>query len=189
MNLFPAESSNADFGPAQMKPRRRYPLGFSLVEVVMALSIVAGCCIVMVGLLGVGLTTFNTSQELTISGKIDEQIVSDIEQAGWSGVLQQYFGIPNATASTTWVGTSATPQTSLYDEYGNLLTGTSSTASPIYQATVTPLTTAGGPASPENGNAGSPSLIQFQIQISRVGVPNPATAPGTTTYTAFVAHD
>jgi uncharacterized protein (TIGR02598 family) len=174
---------NTFFAPVCTVPPRLLKKGFSLVEVVLALGVVSFSSVIMIGLLGVGITSFQSSEQISVSSKIREQVVSDLIQEGWSGVLLQYFQINSATSTNpgAWVGATSYPQTYTFDEYGNLITGTTSTATSRFQATVTPNTTGGGPAT-------SSSVIQFQIQISRVGVPT--TVPSSViTYTAFVARN
>ena len=141
----------------------------------------------MIGLLGVGISSFQSSEQISVSSKIREQVVGDLVQEGWSGILKQYFGINSVTATTTWVGQTPSPQTFNFDEYGTLLT---STTGALFQATVTPCTSTTNPTTSSQGAgpASSASLLEFQIAIRRVNVP--ATIPGSvTTYTAFVGHN
>jgi uncharacterized protein (TIGR02598 family) len=168
---------------------RRFRRGFSLIEVVLALGVLSFSSVVMIGLLGVGISSFQTSEQISTSSKIREQVVGDLEEEGWSGVLAQYY----STTPSAWTAQPAagTPQTFYFDEYGTLLPSTGSTPpGTLFQAVVTPCspTTSATVGGTGGGPASSTSLIEFTIAISRINVPTTVTG-SVTTYVAFVGHN
>ena len=199
--LIPRRSAAAAFGLPGRRPVNGFRMrqgslrgsGFSLIEVVLALAVVSFCGVTMLGLLSAGLSSFQHSEELSAGASIRNQIVQDLQQAGWAANLYQYFGIDSSAANTTstWVNNgSPKSQTQYFDGEANLLP---SSDGAVFKAMVTPVVpgtpneqySSGwtGPAPVAGaGPAASASLMEFQIVISRSGVP--ATGKGSTvTYT------
>lgn len=63
--------------------------GFSLVEVVLALTIVAFAFVGLMGLLPTGLGNFRSAVDRTMSGQIFQRVLTDAEQADFDTVLAQ----------------------------------------------------------------------------------------------------
>ncbi|MBE7496323.1 MAG: Verru_Chthon cassette protein B [Verrucomicrobiaceae bacterium] len=78
-------------------PRRRSSSGFSLVEVALAVAIAAVGIITCLGLLPEGLEMSRRTAELAINSNILEQVIRDVENAGWpylstqNGQTRKYF--------------------------------------------------------------------------------------------------
>ncbi len=58
--------------------------GFSLVEVTLALGIVAFSLLTLVGLIPMGLTTFHKAINTSVSSQIVQQVVTDVQQTDFS---------------------------------------------------------------------------------------------------------
>lgn len=61
---------------------------FSLVEVTLALGIVAFSLLTLVGLIPMGLTTFHKAVNASISSQIVQQVVTDMQQTDFSQLTQ-----------------------------------------------------------------------------------------------------
>jgi uncharacterized protein (TIGR02598 family) len=72
---------------AQYPPSQRG--GFSLVEVALALGVVAFAVVSLLALLPAGLTSFRTSINTSVGSQIFQRVVSDAEQADFDALLAQ----------------------------------------------------------------------------------------------------
>jgi uncharacterized protein (TIGR02598 family) len=63
--------------------------GFSLVEVTLALGIVAFSMLTLLGLVPLGLTTFHKAINASVSSQIVQHVVTDFQQSDFSGLSQQ----------------------------------------------------------------------------------------------------
>lgn len=136
---------------------RRQPAsaGFSLVEIVIALSIVAFAFLSIVGLMGVGLVSDQNSTQQTEATNIAAAIVADLRSTqnvpGAATYIPPHYGStsPNgaivlsatAPASTVTETTgaifkNATSQILYFDDKGELTSKTSTAAPPIFYARV-----------------------------------------------------
>ncbi len=59
------------------------PQGFSLIEVVIALSVVAVAVLSIVGLLSTALLNFGNAMQKSVSTQIHDQVIHDIQQMTW----------------------------------------------------------------------------------------------------------
>ena len=85
--------------------------GFSLVEVAMSLAIVGFACVAMLGLIPMGLTSFNRAMGNTIEADIVQNLTNDVLQANFSNLYQynnQTYWYDN---EGTYLGTGATAPT------------------------------------------------------------------------------
>ena len=64
--------------------------GFSLIEVVLALGVVAFAFVALFGMLPVGLNAFNNSIDSTIESQIAESVMSQLRQAKFSQLYTLY---------------------------------------------------------------------------------------------------
>lgn len=68
-------------------------LGFSLIEVVMAIGIVSFAFVAIFGLIPIGLTNFRNAMDVSLVSQIAQQVVSDVEQTGLSQLQSNNFPI------------------------------------------------------------------------------------------------
>ncbi len=145
-------------------PRRgcwaaRQRRGFSLIEVVVALAITASTLLVVFGLLGVGLSTFQRSKAVTVSSDISQQVYSQLESIQFANLVGSSDGLASSRGNVLGNPPSSTHHTYFYsanggtqinsplyfDEQGNEL---NSSTGAVYWVNVdilypTPLTTNG----------------------------------------------
>jgi uncharacterized protein (TIGR02598 family) len=69
------------------RPRAVVQCGFSLVETALALGIVAFALVALMALLPIGLTTFRTAIDTSVSAQIVQRIVADAEQSDFDLLL------------------------------------------------------------------------------------------------------
>jgi hypothetical protein len=116
--------------PFRIGPNRRAG-GFSFVEVVIALGVVAFAFVALFGMLPVGLNAFNNSIDATIETQIAESVMSQLKQARFSQL--SIYTDTTTGANTTPAGSPSffKPYTQLYpsptngffyDDQGNFLT-------------------------------------------------------------------
>ena len=100
---------------------RRAAAGFSLVEIVIAMAVIASALLVVLGMLGVGMSTFQQAKATSVSSQIAQQIFSQIQVAPFSSVTnhaitaaptQGYYQLPNPNASISG-------NTRFFDDQGN----------------------------------------------------------------------
>jgi uncharacterized protein (TIGR02598 family) len=128
---------------------------FSLVEVTLALGLVAFSLVTLLGLMPMGLATFHKAVETSVSSQIVQQVVTDVEQTDFSQLT-----------------TSATGVTQLglryFDDQGNELSSATSPGA-IYQVNVVVNTS---PVLSGGSSTATPSLACLTIDI----VTNPGNA-------------
>jgi len=64
--------------------------GFTLAEVMIAMGIVASVMVGLLGMIPLGVRTIRESINLTISGRIAQEIISNVQQANWGDVNRFY---------------------------------------------------------------------------------------------------
>jgi len=95
-----------------IKHRRHKRSGFSLVEVVLAIGIVAFAFIAVMGLIPVGLTVFNRSVNSTVQAQIAQRLFGEAQQVRFedlstitdSGRFYDAEGLPVGEGNTPPVG-------------------------------------------------------------------------------------
>jgi len=111
-----------------MKKRNRSTLGFSLVEVTLALGMVVFCLVIIMGLLALGITSTQVSAVQTSATNILTAVVSDLESTQnplpKNGTSQKspLYQIVLPAAGTT---ASATPTTIYIGEDGQVVPSSS----------------------------------------------------------------
>ena len=68
----------------QSRPRRRFGRGFSLMEVTIAVSIIAVTCIPLIGMLPAGMKTMRDGQREAISAEIIRALTNELSMSNWS---------------------------------------------------------------------------------------------------------
>jgi uncharacterized protein (TIGR02598 family) len=76
--------------PIVLAPRR--VAGFTLAEVMIALGIVASVMVAMLGMIPHAITSIRESNNLTIMGRIAQEVISDIQMSDWDQIEQDYKG-------------------------------------------------------------------------------------------------
>jgi uncharacterized protein (TIGR02598 family) len=115
----------------RMRRSRMGASGFSLVETVIAIAVIAFTFIVIIGMLGLGVANDQTSSEQTVATNIAASIIADLRSTpNYSPNSTRY----NLTLPTTTTAISSVTPTILYfDNAQNIVT---SSASPAYKAYV-----------------------------------------------------
>lgn len=77
-----------------MKPQKTFLLskGFTLAEVMIAMGIVASVMVGLLGMIPLGVRAVREATNLTISGRIAQEVISNIQQSNWTDVLVSYNG-------------------------------------------------------------------------------------------------
>ncbi len=66
------------------------PSGFTLAEVMIAMGIVASVMVALLGMIPLGVRAVREATNLTISGRIAQEVISNIQQANWKDVMNNY---------------------------------------------------------------------------------------------------
>lgn len=156
--MAPSENSDPD-RPNASRRRRRRPAAFSLVEVALALGIVAFALVPVFGLLPIGLASFRKGMDLSVGAQITQRIVDEAQQSDFETLLA---GHPNAfTEPVRYFSAQGEELT----EQGKMLGSPAEEKfAIIYRVNtqITPSTALPGPAAAGGGTAPATS-----------GVPNP----------------
>jgi uncharacterized protein (TIGR02598 family) len=114
--------------------------GFSLVEVVLALAIIAVTFIGLIGLLGLGVANDQTSSEQTVATNIAASILSDLRSTpiySSTGKSTRYgLTLPTTTTANSAKPLSGLTATTLYFDNTGTYIPTSASTIPIYAANV-----------------------------------------------------
>ena len=181
-----------------LRGRRRRRQAFTLVEVVLALGIVAFAVIPAVVLLPVGLNVHRSAINLTVGSQIVQRVTADLEQANFAS-LCPVPGTASAPSVTTLMRY-------FDDQGGELLTATGqpdvNSFNRIYDVKVIVTSPGslpglpGAPPSPAGAPSGPPSYNMLSVQILVAN--NPGHVPDAqiftsaskpySTYFALVAH-
>jgi uncharacterized protein (TIGR02598 family) len=109
---------------ARIMTVKRRQGGFSLVEVVLALGIVAFAFVALFGLLPIGLNTFTNSTDSTIESQIAESVTNQVKQEKFSQLYAE-FNDTNAKPANTAPYSPPAPGF-YFDEQGRpIISGTS----------------------------------------------------------------
>jgi uncharacterized protein (TIGR02598 family) len=73
-------------------PGRKNPAAFTLAEVMIALGIVASVMVAMLGMIPHAITSIRESNNLTIMGRIAQEVISDIQMSEWDQIDEDYKG-------------------------------------------------------------------------------------------------
>ena len=75
-----------------MKTQKKYftPVGFTLAEVMIAMGIVASVMVALLGMIPLGVRSVREAANLTISGRIAQEIISNIQQSNWKDVIKDF---------------------------------------------------------------------------------------------------
>ncbi|MDD5349653.1 MAG: Verru_Chthon cassette protein B [Chthoniobacteraceae bacterium] len=126
---------------------------FSLVEVVMAIGIVAFAFISVLGMIPTGLSTFRQAMNASVGSQIAQRVINDAQQMDFSMLVN--------------MDTTGTGVLRFFDEQGNELTATGQGAVPakaIYHARTV---VTGSTVTPYSGSATSnPNLATVKVQVA-----------------------
>lgn len=139
--------------------------GFSLVEVTMAIGIVAFAFIALFGMLPTGLTTFRQAIDTSVGSQIAQRVINEAQQTDFTTL----------TASGTNTGSSFDQSTRYFDDQGNEVTATNAATQAIYQVN-TRIT----PATVVPAGASFSSMATVTVQIAH--------SPGNQTITSGTAN-
>jgi uncharacterized protein (TIGR02598 family) len=125
-------------------PSDRKRKGFTLVEVTIAMGVVAFGFITILGLLPAGLKTFRSAMDSSVGAQIAQKVINDAQQKDFDAL------VANGIASTV----------RYFDDQGNEL-GVSDKAKAIYHVNTRVVTATGMPGAASNSN-----LATITIQIA-----------------------
>jgi len=136
--------------PNQITPKsQKASVAFSLIEVVMALGIVAFSLTALIGLLPIGLSLFKQAMDTSVLSRIVQQVSGDLQQADFDAISQ------------------STPEVLYFDEQGM---ETTSANAAIYWVKVSIFSDA---ALPGSAQSSSPDLLRIVVQLAH----NPGSKP------------
>jgi uncharacterized protein (TIGR02598 family) len=152
--------------------------GFSLVEVVIAIGVVAFAFIAILGLLPSGLSTFKSTINKTVSSQIAQRIFNDLEVSDFGDLTSGNFTV-----------------TRYFDEQGNELTS-SNAVNCIYWANITLSNAVSSTNSTTFLGNTSTNLLSVEVlvaynpagAITNTGLLFTPTNPNTITYSMMIGH-
>lgn len=74
----------------KMQKFRATSSGFTLAEVMIAMGIVASVMVALLGMIPLGVRSVREATNMTISGRIAQEVISNVQQANWVDVLREY---------------------------------------------------------------------------------------------------
>jgi uncharacterized protein (TIGR02598 family) len=140
-----------------MSPRRDGSLGFSLVEVTLALGVAAFCLIALLGLLPLGARTNQNSTSQTAAAALLSSVVADLRATPKTSQTSRQYAITIGTANVLY-----------FDGEGRMVTPTDPNANPRYRLTVT------FPSSP--AGAFAPTFVSLKVSWPALVDPSTTTA-------------
>ncbi|MES2706258.1 MAG: Verru_Chthon cassette protein B [Verrucomicrobiota bacterium] len=66
--------------------------GFTLAEVMIAMGIVASVMVALLGMIPLGVRSVREAANLTISGRIAQEVISNIQQSNWGEIEKTFDG-------------------------------------------------------------------------------------------------
>lgn len=165
------------FMRTRLKSKNRNPEnGFSLVEVAMALAVMAFACVSLIGLIPFGLTSFHQAMGSTIEADVVQDLTNDMLLANFSDLYQ--YSYQNSTNPAN--------QTYYYNNEGAPLTVSTPGVAPVgtvYTAVVTI-----SPISSNSSSATSNSPVNLFVSSSGNGVSTAGTPTAATISTLTSAY-
>ena len=159
--------------PLPLSPRSGQTAGFTLVEVSIAVGILAVALVALLGLMPAGMTNFRKAMDTSITAQIAQRILLDMQQADFDQVVDtaNATGQEPVTYSFTAPLRKGGQQYRFFDEQGselvssngNTLTTTQKTAL-VYQVNIRIMPTAPAPA---NGTYINGSVALVTVQVAR----------------------
>ena len=109
----------APSGPDTFQPRRPASTAFSLIEVVLAIGILAFGFVAILGLLPTGLQLFREAVETSVSSQIAQRVINDAQQTDYT-VLTDEANLPDSLDTFTFQAPKVAAGVFRYfDEQGN----------------------------------------------------------------------
>ncbi len=105
--------------PFMKSPLRKSPHGFSLIEVIVAMGIVATVMVGLIGILPSGVASLHEASTVAIQSRIVQEMVSDAQQSNWDNRAPVAGQIPQPRL----IDLLGTGNMRRYDAQGNLITG------------------------------------------------------------------
>ncbi len=78
------------FFPMKFLKTRFSRSGFTLAEVMIAMGIVASVMVALLGMMPLGVRAVREATNLTICGRISQEVISNIQQSSWADVMKNY---------------------------------------------------------------------------------------------------
>jgi len=104
------------------RSRRACVSGFSLIEITLALGIIAFGFVTVFGLLPTGLNTFRRAMDISIGGQIAQELLNDAQQTDFDKLVGSGTSGSTGSAGGSAAGGAGSPVYHYYDEQGNEIT-------------------------------------------------------------------
>jgi len=179
-------------------PNRRRNGGFNLIEVTVAIGIVAFAFVAILGLIPIGMTTFRQAMNTSVCSQIGQQVMNDVQETDWNDLMSTTDGNPNANNPTQPYlllyappGTTNGQKVRYFDYQGNELAPNGGSTSPtgtLYwvETRITP--NASLPVSTGTYNNSNLATVTIQV-IDNPGNVSPTPDNGTTSPTYLLWND
>ena len=149
--------------------------GFTLVEVSIAVGILAVALVALLGMMPAGLTNFRKAMDTSITAQIAQRVLLDMQQADFDTIVDAANASSGQSPTFSFrAPTRSNPQFRYFDDQGNELIpqnpaaanplSTSQKAALVYQVNVRIMPTAPEPADP---NAINGALALVTVQVAR----------------------
>lgn len=159
--------------------RRKQPAGFSLIECALALGVVSFAFVALVGLIPVGLSTFNSAVDATVGSQISQGLLTEVRQAKFSTL-----GDFNKVADSD----PAKPSPEYFFNEEGTTTPTTTRENHVYSAAVQVFYASkmevGVAPSTLNVDPAAAQLAVIRVVVKRISAPNQ-----TRTFTGYVANN
>jgi uncharacterized protein (TIGR02598 family) len=113
-------NTKINFFPMKIQNSKSQSSGFTLAEVMIAMGIVASVMVGLLGMIPLGVRTIREATNLTISGRIAQEVISNVQQANWQDVI-----------------TGFDKKVFKFDNEGFFIRAADTTSQPSFKATVT----------------------------------------------------
>ena len=157
----------------QHSPRRKAS-GFTLVEVSIAVGILAVALVALLGLMPAGMTNFRKAMDISTTAQIAQRILLDMQQADFDQIVDAANDKGGQSVHFTFTApTRGSEQFRFFDEQGVELTSSNGTsaglsnaqkAAAIYQVLIRIMPTA---AEPVDANAIKGAVALVTVQVAR----------------------
>lgn len=126
----------------------KFSRGFSLIEVIVAMGIVATVMVGLIGIMPAGVESLHDASTTTIQSRIVQELISDAQQSDWSDNPAPVGTVPNPKLSSL-LGIS---NKRIYDAQGTLIANTGTAGTTASYATMMELDTT---------NSGKPVILNY----------------------------
>lgn len=129
--------------------------GFSLIEVIVAMGIVATVMVGLIGIMPAGVESLHDASTTAIQSRIVQELISDAQQSDWSDAPPPTGVVPNPKLSTLLgIGNKR-----IYDSQGNVITNAGTAGATAAYASMMEL---------DSSNGGKPVILNYSKGYSHL---------------------